>query len=236
MRINRFFTDLGFCSRREADKLIIAGRVRINDHVAVLGEQVSETDKVFVDSVPLTYLPPKVYIMYNKPIGITCTTERQIKGNIIDAVNHPLRVFPIGRLDKESSGLILLTNDGDIVNRILREEFQHEKEYVVEVDKDLNQDFLNRMSEGVDIGDHFTRPCKIKSLGLRKFSIILMEGKNRQIRRMCEALGFKVKKLQRVRIMNLHLNQLKTGQWKDIPPDDLRILKEKLNLLVLEAN
>jgi len=228
MRINRFFTDLGYCSRREADKLIEGKRVRINDRLAVLGDQVSETDQVFVDGKHLQYSPPKVYIMYHKPIGITCTTERQISGNIIDAVNHPLRIFPIGRLDKDSSGLILLTNDGDIVNRILRAEFEHEKEYIVEVDKSFNQEFLFKMSRGVDIGDHVTLPCTIKSLGLRSFSIILTEGKNRQIRRMCETLGYEVRKLQRIRIMNLLLADMKAGHWKDIPSEKLQELKGNL--------
>lgn len=228
MRINRFFTDQGYCSRREADKLIEAGRVRINDRQAVLGDQVSETDQVFVDSKQIHFAPPKVYIMYNKPIGITCTTERQIKGNIIDAVKHPLRVFPIGRLDKESSGLILLTNDGDIVNRILRAEFENEKEYIVEVDKPCTEEFLLKMSQGVNIGDHLTLPCKVRPINARSFSIILTEGKNRQIRRMCETLGYNVRKLQRIRIMNLLLADMKSGQWKDIPVDELQKLKAKL--------
>lgn len=230
MRINRFFTDQGYCSRREADKLIEAGRVRINDRLAVLGDQVSETDKIYLDSKQIHFSPPKVYIMYNKPTGITCTTERQIKGNIIDAVKHPLRVFPIGRLDKDSSGLILLTNDGDIVNRILRAEFENEKEYVVEVDKPCSEEFLFKMSQGVNIGDHLTLPCKIKSINPRSFTIILTEGKNRQIRRMCEALGYNVKRLQRIRIMNLLLADLKPGQWKDIPSQDLEKLFKTLNL------
>jgi len=228
MRINRFFTDQGYCSRREADKLIEAGRVHINDRLAVLGDQVSETDKVYVDSKEILFAPPKVYIMYNKPTGITCTTERQIKGNIIDAVKHPLRVFPIGRLDKDSSGLILLTNDGDIVNRILRAEFENEKEYVVEVDKIYTPDFFKKMSSGVNIGDHVTLPCKVTALGRMTFSIILTEGKNRQIRRMCEALGYNVKKLKRIRIMNLLLGEMKAGEWKDIPAADLEKLKSKL--------
>jgi 23S rRNA pseudouridine2604 synthase len=228
VRINRFFTDLGYCSRREADKLIEAGRVRINDRLAVLGDQVSETDQVFVDSKQIHYSPPKVYIMYHKPTGITCTTERQVRGNIIDAVNHPLRVFPIGRLDKDSSGLILLTNDGDIVNRILRAEFEHEKEYIVELNKPFTQEFLFKMSQGVNIGDHITLPCTIKSIGPKGFSIILTEGKNRQIRRMCETLGYEVRKLQRIRIMNLLLADIKAGQWKDIPVDKLQELKSML--------
>jgi 23S rRNA pseudouridine2604 synthase len=228
MRINRFFTDLGYCSRREADKLIEAGRVRINDRLAVLGDQVSETDQVFVDSKQLHYSPPKVYIMYHKPTGITCTTERQINGNIIDAINHPLRIFPIGRLDKDSSGLILLTNDGDIVNKILRAEFEHEKEYIVEIDKPFNEEFIFKMGQGVDIGDHFTLPCQIRSINRSTFSIILTEGKNRQIRRMCEALGYNVRRLQRIRIMNLLLADMKAGQWKDIPPEKLQALKASL--------
>ena len=229
VRINRFFTDQGYCSRRTADKLIEAGKVRINDRVAVLGDQVTETDKVYLDDKLILFAPPKVYIMYNKPTGITCTTERQIRGNIIDAVKHPLRVFPIGRLDKESSGLIFLTNDGDIVNKILRAEFNHEKEYYVEVNRPIQNEFIEKMKSGVDIGDHFTLPCKISPLGKNQFAIILTEGKNRQIRRMCEALGYNVVSLKRVRIMNIELKDLKLGEWKDIPEPKLSELKSSLS-------
>jgi 23S rRNA pseudouridine2604 synthase len=228
MRINRFFTDQGYCSRREADKLISAGQVKINDRTAVLGDQVTENDKITVDGKIISFAPAKVYIMYHKPVGITCTTELHIKGNIVEAVNHPLRVFPIGRLDKDSTGLIFLTNDGDIVNRILRAEFAHEKEYVVEVNKPFDNEFIFKLSSGVDIGDHLTLPCKVKTINPRMFSIILTEGKNRQIRRMCDALGYNVRKLHRIRIMNVVIGDLKSGQWRDISSQMLLELKKNL--------
>ncbi len=225
MRINKFFTDQGYCSRREADKYIEGGRVKINGRVAVLGEQVNPTDRITLDGKPISFNPKKVYIMYNKPKGITCTTELKVKGNIISDIKHPLRIFPIGRLDKDSTGLIFLTNDGDIVNLILRAQFGHEKEYHVSVNKPFEDKFLDKMSRGVDIGDHHTLPCKIKKLGPRSFSIILTEGKNRQIRRMCQALGFTVTALHRIRIMNIKIGALQSGEWADIPEDDLSLLK-----------
>lgn len=232
IRINKYFTEQGYCSRREADKLVESGRVKINGKKAVMGDQVDveRGDAVTLDEKPISFKNERVYLMYHKPRGITCTTERKIEGNIIDAVNYPTRIFPIGRLDKDSSGLIFLTNDGDIVNEILRAEHGHEKEYIVTVMKDFDDSFLGKMSNGVDIGDHKTLPCKIKRLSSQSFSIILTEGKNRQIRRMCEALNSRVKTLKRIRIMNIQLGDLKEGTWKEIPTTLLNELKESLHL------
>ncbi|MDZ4676736.1 MAG: pseudouridine synthase [Oligoflexia bacterium] len=228
MRINKFFTDQGYCSRRQADKLIEEKRVKINGRIAVLGDQVSETDQITLDGKTIAFSPPKTYIMYNKPRGITSTTDQRIDKNIIDAVKHSLRVFPIGRLDKDSTGLIFLTNDGDIVNKILRAQFGHEKEYVVEINRPVDDAFISKMSKGVDIGDYVTLPCKTQKIKGNTFSIILTEGKNRQIRRMCEALDAVVKNLQRIRIMNIKLGDLKFGEWRDIPKDQLETLKNSL--------
>lgn len=228
-RINKFLTERGVCSRREADKLIESGRVRLNQKKAALGDRVGENDKVYVDGHLVEAGPEKIYIMYNKPLGVTCTTDLRDKDNIVQAVNHPQRVFPIGRLDKYSSGLILLTNDGDIVNQILRAQYGHEKEYVVEINMPVSEVFLKKMSEGVDIGGYVTRPCRIKKIGGNTFVIVLTEGKNRQIRRMCEAMGVVVKDLQRVRIMNIKLGALKLGEWRDVPPRLLNELKSQLS-------
>lgn len=228
MRINRFFSDQGFCSRREADRLIQAGRVKLNNKVAVLGDQVSESDSVSLDGKTILFNPPKLYIAYHKPLGITCTTDQTIAGNIIDAIKHKQRIYPIGRLDKDSTGLILLTNDGDIVNKILRAENGHEKEYHVEVNGPINDEFVRKMSAGVDIEDHFTRPCKIKQTGKNRFTIILTEGKNRQIRRMCEVFRFTVKHLKRVRVMNIQLGNLKEGQWRELTSSELQDLQGRL--------
>ena len=228
MRINKFFTEQGYCSRREADRLIEAGRVKINGRKAVLGDQVSDQDHVTLDGQRILFNPQKIYLMYNKPRGVTCTTEKNVKGNIVDAVNHPQRVFPIGRLDKDSTGLIFLTNDGDIVNKILRAQYGHEKEYVVEINQPIHRDFLNKMRQGVNIGDHVTKKCKVEQIGKNQFVIVLTEGKNRQIRRMCEVLGATVKNLHRVRIMNVKIDDLKSGEWREIPGPLLSELKNSL--------
>jgi 23S rRNA pseudouridine2604 synthase len=228
MRINKFFTDQGHCSRREADKLISAGRVQINGRKAVLGDQVEPNDEVTLDGKKILFNPKRIYIMYNKPQGVTCTTDTRVRGNIIEAVGYSQRIFTIGRLDKDSTGLIFLTNDGDIVNRILRAQYRHEKEYQVEVDHALTDEFLQKMASGVDIGDHLTLPCKTIKLGKNSFSLILTEGKNRQIRRMCEALGYFVRKLHRVRIMNVKVGDLPLGKWKEIPAHELNSLMASL--------
>lgn len=215
MRLNKFISESGKASRRGADKLIEAGRVTVNGKKAKIGTQVEPGDDVRVDGNQL-YIAPRsnVYIALNKPVGITSTTEKKVKGNIVDLVNYPSRIFHIGRLDKDSEGLILLTNDGDIVNEILRSENQHEKEYIVSVDKAITPDFLKQMSEGVHILDTKTLPCEIEKITNYEFKIILKQGLNRQIRRMCEALGYNVTRLQRLRIMNIELGNLPIGQWR----------------------
>jgi len=223
MRLNKYISETGICSRREADAWIAAGRVRVNGVAAGLGTQVNEGDRVEVDGKPVaSKRSDTVYIALNKPVGITCTTERHVPGNIVDYVNHPQRIFPIGRLDKDSEGLILLTNNGDIVNEILREENAHEKEYVVTVDRPVTEIFLNGMASGVRILGTVTKPCKVRRVGAGTFRIILTQGLNRQIRRMCSFFGYKVLKLQRVRIINLQLGDLKPGQWRQLEPAEVR--------------
>lgn len=201
----------------------------INGTVAELGSQAEPGDDVRVDGKPIKVEQQNVYIALNKPIGITSTTEKHIKGNIVDFVNHPLRIFHIGRLDKDSSGLILLTNDGDIVNEILRAENKHEKEYIVTVDKPLTASFIQDMSSGVEILDTKTLPCKVEQLTNHTFNITLMQGLNRQIRRMCSALGYEVRDLHRIRIMNIHLDGLALGQWRDLTEDELTELFKELD-------
>ncbi|PFA63171.1 23S rRNA pseudouridine(2604) synthase RluF [Bacillus sp. AFS015802] len=216
MRINKYISEAGKASRRGADKLITEGRVTINGKIAKIGDQVNPGDDVLVSGAPVRVARNNVYIALNKPVGITSTTEKGVKGNIVDLVNHPLRIFNIGRLDKDSDGLILLTNDGDIVNEILRAENQHEKEYIVTVDRPISEDFLKQMSEGVKILGTKTLPCKVEQVSKYVFQITLTQGLNRQIRRMCEALGYEVYRLQRTRIMNIHLGNLPVGQWRDL--------------------
>jgi 23S rRNA pseudouridine2604 synthase len=222
MRLNKFISETGVCSRREADAWIEAGRVSVNGAVAQLGTQVNEGDEVRVDGRPVGEKRQRVYIALNKPVGITCTTERQVEGNIVDFVGHPERIFPIGRLDKDSDGLILLTSDGDIVNEILRSEHNHEKEYVVTVDKPLTGEFLAGMAGGVRILDTRTKPCRVTPVAKNTFRIVLTQGLNRQIRRMCEVFGYEVRRLQRVRIINVHLGNLKLGQWRNLTEAELK--------------
>lgn len=216
MRINKFLAETGIVSRRGADKWIEEGRVTINGELATVGSKVEDGDHVCVDGKPVQKVEQLVYIALNKPVGITSTTEKHIQGNVVDFVNHPLRIFHIGRLDKDSEGLLLLTNDGDIVNEILRAENHHEKEYVVQVDKPITEQFLKKMAAGVEILDTKTLPCRVEKVSNYVFKIILEQGLNRQIRRMCSALGYSVKRLQRIRIMNIHLGNLKVGQWRDL--------------------
>jgi 23S rRNA pseudouridine2604 synthase len=216
MRLNKYLSETGVCSRREADQWIEAGRVRVNGAVAVLGTQVDDDDEVLVDGQPLLARPKRVYLALNKPIGIECTTDREVPDNIVDFVRHRERVFPIGRLDKDSEGLILLTNDGDIVNRVLRAEHEHEKEYIVSVDRPLTQDFLDGMASGVPILGTVTNPCRVAQVGRNTFRIVLTQGLNRQIRRMCEHFDYTVRRLQRVRIMHIHLGKLPIGQWRNL--------------------
>jgi len=224
MRLNKYISETGICSRREADSWIEQGRVSINGKRAELGTQVNEGDEVRVNGRVVGAKKKQVYIALNKPVGITCTTERHIPGNIVDFVNHPDRIFPIGRLDKDSEGLILLTNNGDIVNEILRVENKHEKEYIVTVDRPVTADFLGGMSKGVHLPEleTTTKPCRTSRVGDRVFRIVLTQGLNRQIRRMCEAFGYDVRRLQRVRIINLKLGSLKIGEWRDLTSEELR--------------
>ncbi|MDB4960145.1 MAG: rRNA pseudouridine synthase [Myxococcales bacterium] len=227
MRVNKYLSESGACSRREADTFIEEGRVTVNGVPAVLGTQVADGDDVRLDgdSVGTARKNVKpVYIALNKPVGITCTTERNVAGNIVDFVDHPERVFPIGRLDKDSEGLILLTNDGDIVNEVLRAEHHHEKEYVVAVDHAITPEFLTGMASGVRLSDATTKRCKVERLGAKLFKITLTQGLNRQIRRMCEALGYTVEALKRIRIMHIHLGQLAVGRWRNLTPHEVEAL------------
>ena len=220
IRLNKFISDSGRCSRREADKLIDSNRVKVNGRRPELGTRVEAGDVVTVDGQEIPGSAPgksdRVYLAYNKPVGITCTTERSVKGNIVDAIDHDQRIFPIGRLDKPSEGLILLTSDGDIVNKILRAENAHEKEYLVTVNRSIGPDFVGKMSRGVPILDTVTKPCKVSVVGRSVFKITLTQGLNRQIRRMCEYLGYEVIQLVRLRIMSVELGRLKPGQWRNL--------------------
>jgi 23S rRNA pseudouridine2604 synthase len=221
VRLNKFISESGVCSRREADKWIEAGRVTCNGQPAALGTQVSEGDEVRIDGDLIGVKKQQVYIALNKPVGIICTTESHIEDNIIDLVGFPERIFPVGRLDRDSEGLILLTNNGDIVNEILRSENNHEKEYVVTVDRPITDLALRMMASGVKIMGEVTKPSKVTRLDAQTFRIILTQGLNRQIRRMCSALGYKARHLQRVRIMNVQLGALRPGQWRHLTPEEL---------------
>lgn len=216
---------MGYCSRREADRLLEEGRIKINGITPELGTKVSDSDEITVDGKSIRKVAEEhVYIALNKPVGIVCTTDtKREKNNIVDFVNHPKRVFPIGRLDKPSEGLILLTSDGDIVNKILRARNNHEKEYIVRVNKPITPKFLEKMRNGVPILDTVTRKCEVEQLDTLSFRIVLTQGLNRQIRRMCEYLGYEVKKLKRIRIMNIHLD-LPVGQWRDLTAEEMKTL------------
>jgi 23S rRNA pseudouridine2604 synthase len=223
VRLNKFISETGVCSRREADAWIEAGRVRVNGKGAELGTQVGENDTVEVDGKPIGAKRRAVYIALNKPVGVTCTTERHVAGNIVDYVGHRERIFPIGRLDKESEGLILLTNNGDIVNEILRVENHHEKEYLVTVDRPFDDAFLTGMAGGVRLPELevVTRRCKVERIAPKVFRIVLTQGLNRQIRRMCDVFGYDVRRLQRVRVVNVRLGNLKVGKWRDLSAEEL---------------
>lgn len=233
IRLNKFISDSGFCSRREADKLIEQRRVTINGQLPELGTRVTPGDAVLVDGrrieASAVNKTDRIYLAYNKPIGITCTTERSVKGNIIAAIDHPQRIFPIGRLDKPSEGLIFLTSDGDIVNKILRAENAHDKEYLVTVDKPLTEQFVARMSQGIPILNTVTKPCKVTIQNRFIFKIILTQGLNRQIRRMCEYLGYEVTQLRRTRIMGVQLGKLKPGQWRNLTQEEIAELNSALS-------
>jgi 23S rRNA pseudouridine2604 synthase len=227
VRLNKYLSESGACSRREADGFIAEGRVTVNGVPAALGTQVEDGDDVRLDGDSVGAARKRsrpVYIALNKPVGITCTTERHVAGNIVDFVDHPERVFPIGRLDKDSEGLILLTNDGDIVNEVLRAEHHHEKEYVVAVDRAITPEFVTGMAAGVRLSDATTKPCKVVKLGAKVFRITLTQGLNRQIRRMCEAFGVTVEALQRVRIMRINLGELPLGRWRNLTAEEVQTL------------
>ena len=229
-RINKFLSEVGYCSRRKADKLIKERLVTINGKISSVGTKVEEGDQVEVEGqrIEKSAKQKNIYLAFNKPIGIVCTTNRKVEpDNIIDFIRYPTRIFPIGRLDKPSEGLIFLTNDGDIVNKILRSSNNHEKEYIVSVNRPINRDFINSMSEGVKILDTITKNCFVKQLGPKKFKIILTQGLNRQIRRMCDALGYRVKSLKRVRIMNIKLD-VESGKYREFTKEELSDLNRLL--------
>lgn len=229
-RINKYLSEAGFCSRREADKLIEKGRVTINGKIPEMGTKVAPGDMVEVDGKPIENIQEEqVYIAFNKPVGIVCTTDTGVeKDNIIDYINYPKRIFPIGRLDKASEGLIFLTNDGDIVNKILRARNNHEKEYVVTVDRPVTTNFIERMGMGVPILDTITKKCEVEKIGKFDFRIILTQGLNRQIRRMCEYLGYEVTALKRIRIMNVQLD-VPVGEWRDLTAEELQTINKMVS-------
>ncbi len=221
VRLNKFIAESGICSRREADRRIQEGRVRIDGRLGALGDLVLPGMEVTLDGKPVAGESEKVYILLYKPRGVVCTADPREPMNVVDYVGYPARVYPVGRLDKDSEGLLLLTSDGDIVNKLLRAAGGHEKEYEVEVDKPLTREFMESMMHGVPILDTVTLPCKLRRTGARSFNLVLVQGLNRQIRRMCEALGYNVRKLRRVRINNLKLGNLQPGQWRELTPSEL---------------
>ncbi|MBD43872.1 MAG: 23S rRNA pseudouridine(2604) synthase RluF [Flavobacteriaceae bacterium] len=227
-RLNKAISDSGFCSRRQADKHIEQGLVSVNDKIAKLGDRAMPTDTIKINNQPIIKNEELVYIALNKPVGITCTTDKRIEGNVVDFIKHKERIFHIGRLDKPSEGLLLMTNDGDIVNKILRAGNEHEKEYIVKVDRRITDEFLKRMSTGVPILDTVTKKCVVEKVGRYVFKITLIQGLNRQIRRMCEHLGYEVVSLKRLRIMNIHLKNLGIGEWRDLTEKELKDLKNSL--------
>jgi len=229
VRINKHLSEVGYCSRREADKLIEAGRIAVNGVPVVMGQKVTSNDHITVDGHSIDSQGDRqVYLAFNKPVGIVCTTDTRVeKDNIIDYINYPIRIFPIGRLDKPSEGLILLTNDGDIVNKILRARNNHEKEYVVTVNKPITKDFIEKMANGVPVLDTVTRKCVVEQLHKNKFRIILTQGLNRQIRRMCEYLDYRVVALKRIRIMNIELD-MGVGKYRELTPKELSELNRRI--------
>ena len=231
IRLNKYLSEIGHCSRRAADKLINEGRIKVNGSVAVLGQKIKAGDPVEVDGLLVeNNMEKHVYIAFNKPAGIVCTTDTQVeKDNIIDYINYPTRIYPIGRLDKMSEGLILLTNDGDIVNKILRARNNHEKEYIVTVNRPVNSEFINNMKKGVPILNTITKKCEVEQIHKNQFRIILTQGLNRQIRRMCEFLGYEVTQLKRVRIMNIVMD-LPYGKWRDLTPNELNKLQRLVSV------
>ena len=227
-RLNKFVADSGYCSRREADRLIAEGRVQVDGRPGALGDRVLPGMRVTVDGQSLSGRGEKVYIALNKPAGIVCTTDPREPMNVVDYLDYPIRIFPVGRLDKDSEGLLLMTSDGEIINRILRAAGGHEKEYEVEIDRPVTKEFVEKMSAGVPILDTVTLPCRVRRTGEKSFNIILVQGLNRQIRRMCEALGYRVTHLTRERVMNIQLGHLKPGHWRNLTPTELDGLMAQL--------
>ncbi|MGB4657839.1 MAG: pseudouridine synthase [Mobilitalea sp.] len=228
IRINKFLSEAGVCSRREADRFVEAGKVKINGVIAQMGSKVSPTSTVTFNDKPVKKEEKLVLIAFNKPEGIVCTTDHGEPDNIVDYIGYGMRIYPVGRLDKDSEGLILLTNDGNIVNKILRAENKHEKEYIVTVNKEITVEFLNKMASGVTILDTVTNKCKVKQIDKTSFNIILTQGLNRQIRRMCEALGYRVINLRRIRIMNILLGRLKTGDFRNVTEKEIEELNRSM--------
>lgn len=228
-RLNKFVADSGYCSRREADRLIAEGRVQVDGRPGALGDRVLPGMRVTVDGQSLSGRGEKVYIALNKPAGVVCTTDPREPMNVVDYLDYPIRIFPVGRLDKDSEGLLLMTSDGEIINRILRAAGGHEKEYEVEIDRPVTKEFVEKMSAGVPILDTVTLPCRVRRTGEKSFNIILVQGLNRQIRRMCEALGCNVVRLRRIRIMNVRLGAMRPGQWRELSEEELSGLMGRLN-------
>ena len=227
-RLNKFVADSGYCSRREADRLIAEGRVQVDGRPGELGDRVLSGMRVTVDGQSLSGRGEKVYIALNKPAGIVCTTDPREPMNVVDYLDYPIRIFPVGRLDKDSEGLLLMTSDGEIINRILRAAGGHEKEYEVEIDRPVTKEFVEKMSAGVPILDTVTLPCRVRRTGEKSFNIILVQGLNRQIRRMCEALGCNVVRLRRIRIMSVRLGAMRPGQWRELSEEELSGLMGRL--------
>lgn len=235
MRLNKFLSDVGVCSRREADRLVKAGHITVNGLPAQMGQKVTNLDTVCIDGKPISSKNAeekgeKVILMFHKPVGVVCTCAEKEKNNIVNYIHYPVRIYPIGRLDKDSEGLILLTNDGSVVNGILRSRYEHEKEYVVTVNQPITEEFLVKMAAGVPILDTITKPCKIWKTGKYSFQIVITQGLNRQIRRMCEACGYTVTKLKRIRIMDIRLGSLKSGEYRELTEQEKKKLYQQIHL------
>lgn len=228
VRLNKYMSDAGVCSRRQADRYVEEGRVTVDGQTAVMGQKVTPAQKICLDGKEILVNRKRIVLAVNKPQGIVCTTEKREKDNIVDFIGYPERIYPMGRLDKDSEGLILMTNDGELMDQILRARNYHEKEYIVRVNRPVTMDFLSRMRKGVPILDTVTRPCKVEKIGSNMFKIVLTQGLNRQIRRMCEALDYRVRWLKRVRIMNINLGQLPVGEYREVTGKELDELMQML--------